>query len=95
MSTLSIDDIHKLARLSAINLNDEAASSMLKQLKRILSYVEQLDEVDTDGVRPTYQVGGLENVMRDDEVKIDIGHDALLSNTPAVQDGCVKVNKVL
>ena len=37
-------------------------------IEKIINYINQLDELDTDGVEPTYQVTGLQNVWRDDEI---------------------------
>lgn len=96
MSKISINDVKRLADLSAINVNDQEAADLLVQLNEILGFVEQLNEVETSGVEPTYQVTGLKNVMREDEI-IDygLGRDALLKNAPASQDGQIKVKRVL
>lgn len=96
MSSISIDDVKKLAVLSALSVSDEEATALLAQLNEILGFVEQLNEVDTAGVEPTYQVTGLENVMRDDTL-IDYGlnRDDLLKNAPDHQDGQIKVKRVL
>lgn len=96
MTAISVADVQKLAVLSALNLSDEEAKNLAKELDDILSFVEQLDEVDTSGVKPTYQITGLENVTREDQV-IDYGLDreALLKNAPATKDGQIKVKRVL
>ncbi len=96
MSSISINDVKRLADLSAITVSDDEASALLSQLNEILGFVEQLNEVDTGGVEPTYQVTGLENVMREDEV-IDYGlnREDLLKNTPDSQEGQIKVKRVL
>lgn len=96
MSSISIDDVKKLAVLSALTVTDDEATALLTQLNEILGFVEQLNEVDTTGLEPTYQVTGLENVMREDEI-IDYGlsRDDLLKNAPDQQDGHIKVKRVL
>lgn len=96
MTAISVADVQKLAVLSALNLSDKEAESLARELDDILSFVEQLDEVDTSGVKPTYQITGLENVTREDQV-IDYGLDreALLKNAPATKDGQIKVKRVL
>lgn len=96
MTTISLDDVKKLAALSALSMTDEEALRLQAELQNILGFVEQLNQVDTKGVSPTYQVTGLENVWRDDEIidyKLD--RDALLKNAPASQDGQIKVKRVL
>lgn len=96
MSSISIDDVKKLAVLSALTVSDEEATALLAQLNEILGFVEQLNEVDTTGLQPTYQVTGLENVMRDDVV-IDYGlsREDLLKNAPDQHEGHIKVKRVL
>ena len=96
MSAISIDDVKKLAKLSALTVTDEEAVSLRAQLEEILGFVEQLSEVDTQGKEPTYQVTGLENVTRPDEV-IDyaLDREALLKNAPDQHEGHIKVKRVL
>lgn len=96
MTSITIDTVLKLAKLSALTLTDDQAQLMSQELTEILQYVKQLDDVDTNGVEPTYQVNGLQNVTRPDEI-IDYGvsqHD-LLKNTPDQHDGSIKVPRVL
>lgn len=96
MNAISIDDVKKLARLSALSMSDEEAVNMQTDLTQILGYVEQLQAVDTEGVEPTYQVHYLETVTRPDEV-IDYGisQEGLLKNAPKQADGSVVVPRVL
>lgn len=96
MSTISIADVQKLAQLSALTITDDQATTMTDELNEILGYVEQLSEVDTEGVEPTYQVNGLENVTRPDEI-VDMGVSRadLLKNAPQQQDGSIEVPRVL
>lgn len=86
----------KLAKLSRLKLTDEEIEKFRSELTEILQYVEKLDAVNTDGLEPTYQVTGLKNVMRDDEVvDYQAKPDALLRNAPALLDGQFKVRRVL
>lgn len=96
MSKLSRDDVLKLAALSKLRLSDEEIESLRGELSEILNYVDMLDQVDVEGLEPTYQVTGLKNVTRPDEVK-DYGYKTsdLLKNAPAMQDNQFKVKKVL
>ncbi len=96
MSTISLDDVKKLAGLSALSLSDEQLENMKTDLGAILGYVEQLGSVDTDGVEPTYQVNGIETVVRDDEI-IDYGISQadLLKNAPKHDKGTIVVPRVL
>lgn len=96
MSKVTIDDIKKLARLSALQVSEEEASNLQSELEGILQYVEQLDSIDTTGVEPTYQVTGLKNVTREDVViNYGVTQEELLKNAPQKQDAQVKVRRVL
>lgn len=96
MNAITIDDVKKLARLSALDVTDDEAKNLRDQLEEILGYFQQLDDVDTTGVEPSYQVTGLENVSRHDEVEPETVSPAeLLKNAPHVQDGQIKVRRVL
>jgi aspartyl-tRNA(Asn)/glutamyl-tRNA(Gln) amidotransferase subunit C len=96
MAKLTLDDVLHLAQLARISLSDEEVDEFSGELSAILQYVEQLSNVDVTGLKPTNQVTGLTNVMRDDIVR-DYGyapHD-LLKNVPHVQDDQIKVKRMI
>lgn len=96
MSKLTDDDIRHLAMLSKISVTDDEVELFRVQLEEILDYVEQLNQVDTTNVQPTSQVTGLINVNRKDEDRSDeMDRDKLLDQTPAKQDGQIKVRRVI
>ena len=96
MAKLSREDILKLARLAQLKLTDEEIVKFQKEISEILGYVEQLQNVNVKGLKPTYQVTGLKNVTRKDEI-IDYGVSQadLLKNVPALEDKQIKVRRVL
>ena len=96
MSTITTDDVRHLAQLSNLQLADDEVENLRGDLENILGYIEQLGELDTTGVEPTYQVTGLENVWRDDEVQdAGVSREQLLELAPEQADNSVKVPKVL
>lgn len=96
MSSVSIDDVKKLASMSGLQVTDEEIAKLTLELEEILDFVEQLDSIDTKGVEPTYQVTGLKNVMREDKpIEYDVSQEELLKNAPDQQDGQIKVGRVL
>ena len=96
MTTIAIDDVKYVAALAKIAISDDEAEKLTKELDAILGYVRQLDGVDVSGLEPTYQVTGLKNVMRSDEV-IDYGttRESRLKNASRQRDGYIEVPKVL
>lgn len=95
MTTISTSDIQHLASLSSLALADDEVDELRQDLENIIGYIKQLGELDTAGVEPTYQVTGLENVWRDDEVQSGISRDELLNLAPEKQNNQVKVPQVL
>ncbi len=96
MTTISLDDVHHLAQLSSLQLGDDEALELQADISTILTYIQQLAELDTSGVEPTYQVTDLENVWRDDEVIDDgINREQLLALSRESVEHQVKVPKVL
>ncbi len=93
--SVSKDDVRHLATLSQIDVSDEQAEALTTQLDNIVKYINMLDELDTDGVEPTFQVTGLQNVMRDDAIEEQLPRETLLALAPDQEAGQVKVPKVL
>ncbi|HEY4964389.1 MAG TPA: Asp-tRNA(Asn)/Glu-tRNA(Gln) amidotransferase subunit GatC [Candidatus Saccharimonadales bacterium] len=95
-STLTRDEVIKLAHLARIDIAESEIDGYLRELTQILEYVNQLSEVDVDGLKPTNQVTGLSNVWREDK-PIDYGYklDALLQNVPEVSGKYIKVNRMI
>ncbi len=95
-TAISRDDVIHLAQLSSLQLDDDEIASLQTDLANILGYVEQLSELDTTGVEPTYQVTDRENVFRDDTVgRSEVSRDTLLALAPDQKDNQIKVPKVL
>ena len=61
------DEVAHLARLSRLALSDEELDHLAPQLDQIISAVAQVQEVAADGIPPTTQATGIDNVYRDDE----------------------------
>jgi aspartyl-tRNA(Asn)/glutamyl-tRNA(Gln) amidotransferase subunit C len=96
MAKLTRDDVLHLAQLARISLSDDEVDEFSDELSAILQYVEQLSSVDVDGLKPTNQVTGLANVMRDDTVE-EYGYTPqdLLKNVPHVQNDQIKVRRMI
>ena len=96
MTTITRDEIVKLAQLSSLSLSEAEVTDLQGEITNILSYVEQLNELDTTGVDPAYQVTGLANVTRVDEVMpSEVSREDLLALAPESKHDQIKVPKVL
>lgn len=96
MAKLTREEVLKLAHLSRLELSDDEVARFQQEISAILDYVEQLQKADVEGLEPTYQVTGLKNVMREDEVG-DYGPHAkeLMKNAPDTEDGHFKVKRMI
>ena len=92
---ITASDVRHLALLSKISLSDDDLAALTVDLENIIKYIEQLGELDTTGVEPTYQVTGLANVWREDVVRPQVAREDLLGLAPVVKNNQVKVPKVL
>lgn len=96
MTEISTNDVRHLAQLSSLQLDDSEIESLRVDLEGILEYIQQLAELDTTGVEPTYQVTDLQNVWREDEIDdYGVTRDDLIALAPAAEDHQIKVPKVL
>lgn len=96
MSTITTDDVRHLAQLSNLGLSDTEINALQGDIANILDYINQLSELDTTGVEPTYQVTGLENVWRDDVVDTgSVSREQLLALAPEQAENSIKVPQVL
>lgn len=96
MSTITTDDVRHLAQLSNLGLSDDEINALQGDITNILDYINQLNELDTTGVEPTYQVTGLENVWRDDVVDNGgVDTEQLLALAPERVETSIKVPQVL
>lgn len=96
MAKLTREDVLHLAKLAKLTLSEEEVNRYTTELGEVLNYVEQLQKVDVGGLDPTYQVTGLENVTRGDEVSGQQNLKKLMKNTPQLSDdGHIKVKRVL
>ena len=90
------EDILHLAKLSDFSMEETEIESIGKDLENIINYISELNELDTEGVEPTYQVFEMENIWRDDEIKEqEASREDLLALTKESMQDQIKVPKVL
>ena len=92
---LDTNTINKIAKLARIRLSDEEAKDLLKDLNSILDWVEQLNEVNTDSVKPLTNISSSILPKREDEAKDVNTADEILENSPDKLEGYFAVPKVV
>ena len=88
-------DLENVAVLSRLAIPADKEEQYTNQLNDVLTYMENLNSIDTDDVQPIAHVLPISNVFRDDVVKESLDRDLALSNAPLKDDGYFKVPKIL
>ena len=93
--SISRQDIEKVALLGRLRLSEAELATMTAELAQIVGYVDQLAEVNTDGVEPMAHAIEVANVFRADEVAASLPRDEALANAPHHDDRGYLVPAVL
>jgi len=94
---MSVDPaaVRRIARLARVAVSDDEVEFLLDELNATLAFVEQLAEVDVDGVEPITSVARLKLPMRDDLIRDGEIAAKILANAPLAEDGFFLVPKVI
>lgn len=92
---ISREEVEHIAKLAKLSLSEEEVDKYAKDLATIATFVEQLNEVDTSGAKPTAHVVDKQNVFRKDERKESFPREQILKNAPSKEAGCISVPKVV
>ena len=93
--SLDKETVRKVSSLAKIRMNDEELERMAPQLSKIIGFVEQLNEVDTDNVEPLASVVDITLELREDKITDGDCVDRVLANAPESTQGYFVVPKVV
>jgi aspartyl-tRNA(Asn)/glutamyl-tRNA(Gln) amidotransferase subunit C len=96
-STIVSFDIEHIAKLARLTLTDEEKKTFTPQLEEVLAYFQKLNEIDTEGVEPTFHViKGLQNRFQEQKIASDtLAQEDVLKNVKEKKDGYVLTEKVI
>lgn len=89
------DTVAKIARLARIRVDEEHCESLAGELSNILGWIEQLSELDTEGVEPMTSVVSMSLPLREDQVTDGGYPDRVTANAPEAAHGFYAVPKVV
>ena len=89
------EKVRRVARLARINLSADELEQFSNQLSDILNYVDQLSELNTEGVEPTTHPLKISNVFRQDQIGQSLSNEQALANAPRKHGDFFAVPKVL
>ena len=95
MTRITIDEVKYVANLARLAITEEEAVKFTNQLDAIISFAEQLNELDTDHVEPTSHVLDIKNVMREDIAKPGLPVEEVLKNAPDHENGQIRVPSII
>lgn len=95
MSRISTDQVKYVANLARLAITEDEAVLLTQQLDAIITYAEQLNEVDTENVKPTSHVLDMKNIMREDIPKKGLDNEEVVKNAPDHADGYIRVPSIL
>jgi aspartyl-tRNA(Asn)/glutamyl-tRNA(Gln) amidotransferase subunit C len=93
--SVTIEDVEHVARLARLSFSDGEKRILVQQLNEILTYMEQLNELDTAAVEPLSHVLQVQNVFREDRRRECLDREEVLRNAPARTEQFFKVPKVI
>lgn len=95
MSRISKEEVKHVAHLARLALTEEDIQKFTQQLDAMITYAEQLNELDTENVEPTSHVLNMKNVMREDISEKGLPVEEVLKNAPEHEDGQIKVPSII
>lgn len=95
MVKLTREDILHVAKLAKLDITDSEIEKFTPQLSNVINYFSELQEVKTEGVEPTSQTTGLENVSRSDNPEASLSQEDAISGNDKIHNGYFKVGAVL
>ena len=93
--SVSSEQVRHIAKLARIGMSDSEIEALVPELNKILGWVEQLGEVNTEGVQPLTAVIDQKLRLRDDQITEGDIRDEVLANAPEAQHGFFAVPKVI
>jgi aspartyl-tRNA(Asn)/glutamyl-tRNA(Gln) amidotransferase subunit C len=89
------EDVDHIGWLASIKIEDNEKEELVEQFNSILEYFHQLDEVDTEGVMPTYRVVELDNIFREDDALGSLPQEIALRTAPRRENGYFKSPRIV
>lgn len=87
--------IHKVANLARIEIKDNEVPGLMEEMSKILTFMEKLNELDTENVEPLVYVNEVHNVWREDVAKSELSVTDALKNSAVHQERYFMVPKII
>ncbi len=95
MTRITSEDVRKVSKLARLEITEEDIQIYSEQLEKILTYVAQLEEIDTTNIPPTTRAVEVVNVLREDKIENTEVREKLLNLAPQREGEFYRVPKIL
>lgn len=92
---VSSETIDKIAHLARLEVLEDEKLGLLEDMNKILTFMDKLNEIDTRGIEPLIYMNDEINVLREDEIKLEISTENALKNAPKEDGKFFRVAKVI
>ncbi|MGM0580900.1 MAG: Asp-tRNA(Asn)/Glu-tRNA(Gln) amidotransferase subunit GatC [Bacteroidota bacterium] len=93
--SINKETLEKIAHLARLEFDEKSEEKMLKDMNNMLSFVEKLQELDTENVEPLQAMSFEINQMREDKVNVHLSREKGLKNAPKKDQEYFRVPKVI
>ncbi len=91
---ISKDTVKHIAKLARLKLSAQEEDIYTEQLAKILEHVAELQSIDTTGIEPAAHVLPINNIMREDNVRLPQNQAMIIKGAPAVENNFFRVPKI-
>ena len=95
MTRITMDEVKHVANLARLAITEEEAEKLTNDLDAIISFAEELNELDTENVEPTSHVLDMKNIFREDVSKPGLPVEEVLKNAQDHENGQIKVPAII
>ncbi|MEG1705620.1 MAG: Asp-tRNA(Asn)/Glu-tRNA(Gln) amidotransferase subunit GatC [Clostridia bacterium] len=92
---VSKEEVKHIADLARINCSENEIEKFSKDLTNIVNMANEINNLNTENIKPTTHILENVNVFRKDEVHASYDRDIILKNAPTKESGCISVPKVV
>ena len=92
---IDIKTVDEIAHLARLEFNDEAKGEILNDMNRMLTFIDKLNELNTDNVEPLIYMTNETNILREDDAVKTLTQAEALKNAPKKDSDYFKVPKVI
>lgn len=89
------EQVKYIASLAKLTIDENQLDKFTSEMEQIIEFADSLNQIDTQGIKPTAHIQGISNVLREDTEPVQFSTEDALKNAPEKADNCFAVPKVV